>query len=149
MNTKTKYIGLAVLALACAIPAAADPVKIQWDQNPEPDIAEYRLFKQVDGADPELVPTTQIKAVDDGKPVVQTTIDLKGGEKLYVIAVNTTGLTSPPSETLTIPGAPSKPKGPVVIELQQSSNMKEWEPLAQHYQKGEGVKFYRLKVVTP
>lgn len=120
-----------------AIPLLADRVlTVTWDKHPENATTEiYQVVPE--GEDKKLgsIPTIA------GNPPEEMVITIPDGEtKIYAVAVNDSNpnaiVTSDKSELLVIPKKPSSVTFPrlkfsmKIVEIQTSSNMKEWETLA-------------------
>lgn len=116
---------LAILALA--LPALAGTATIAWDANPPAEaIKGYKVYYGT--------ATGSYTQIVDVGVTTQIVLDLGPGEYfLNVTAYNASGLEGTFSEELafTVPASPPTPvKGIRVVEIQTSSNLVDWEPLA-------------------
>lgn len=133
--------------------AFADPITLQWDRNPEPDIKEYRVYssdeKGVYGA-----PTQVIKG--DAATPTEATLDLAPDVLHFAVvtAFSTAGLESMPSEEIafrigTTP--PSKP-GNLRVKIILNATLQISRDLEQWVDRGSVASdqlFFRLASVTP
>jgi hypothetical protein len=90
--TALKWLAYGLIATSILLPA--DGLTLAWDANREPDIAGYKLYYH-SGDSPYSV-------LDTGK-TTQATLDTLAEEQtysFYVVAYNTAGLTSEPSESI-------------------------------------------------
>jgi hypothetical protein len=86
---KGVYASGVVMSLCCSYSET-----LTWNQNPEPDIAGYKVFYGEASAPPTMI--------DVGKVLSRAFTNLAGGRTyiFYVTAYNTSGLESDPSQTL-------------------------------------------------
>jgi len=134
---------LVILALAAT--CQAFPAKIRWNKNPPAEnVKEYRIYKQVDGK-PVLFATAP--AVVDADTKQTFPIEVQGGEILTVTAWNV--FESEHSDPVTVPVKPSKPGAVEVVEIEVSSNMEDWEPVALVPLKtADPARFIRTRIIT-
>ena len=123
MNRLIKYL-LPILILTAQL--LAGTVTIAWDANPpEENVSGYRVHYGT-------VSRTYTEVVDVANV---TTIALQLDPGVYflnVLAYNAAGDSDFPEElVVTMPGAPpTPPKGLRVVEIQTSSNLRDWSPVA-------------------
>jgi hypothetical protein len=135
-----------LILLLLTITSAALPVKFRWDANPPADaVKEYRVYQLSDNG-PRILKAT-IQATADPK---QTSgpIEADSGQQYVLTAVNI--FESEPSDPVTIPNKPSKPGLIEVVEIQVSSNLKEWDSIAMVPLKNDRdpVRFIRTRIVS-
>jgi hypothetical protein len=112
---------LPALILALTLPAAAVPVTIAWDAPPEP-VTSYRV----------TYVQTPLAAQTVNVAITQATMDLPPGTWTFsVSAANAMG-RSPESATLVyqVQVLPSAPTNLRVVEIQTSSNLRDWKTVA-------------------
>lgn len=124
-----------LLILLLALPLTADRVlTVTWDKYPSADtIVIYEVGK--DGSkDRELGKV----AIDPSNPALES-VEVTVGDTattLYAIARNSANFESDKSEPLPVPDklpTPGKPRVKIsmkMVEIQTSSNLKDWQPLA-------------------
>jgi hypothetical protein len=134
-----KILLLVLLTLTLSVSARAATYKLKWNPNPpEEGVLAYRIYK-ITEAGRELLGTAPTNRIET---------EAQPGDRLVVTAWN--GSESEPSDELVIPAPPTKPGAPVILELEQSSNMKDWRPLARNYVEPDGPQqFFRLRIVKP
>lgn len=122
-----------------------------WDQNPEPDLMEYRLYVSTSSIlfSPEPIRVTTNSKVLSLPRVMHWA---------KVTAVNTSGLESLPSNVLifqvfaTGEGmAPSAPVGlriggPLQVSLEQSQDLKTWTPMFSQVIQSIPQDFFRVTI---
>ena len=118
-----KTISLVILWIYClAYLAFADrTINIAWNPNPETDLAGYHVF--INGV---KQPLTKFTVATITIPDTETV--------LTAIAINNAGIEGPQSAALIIPALPPKPpvavEGMRVVVIEDSSNLREWKPVA-------------------
>jgi hypothetical protein len=114
-------MNLPSLILALTLPAAAVPVTLAWDAPPEP-VTSYRVTY----VSPPLAPQTV------NVTTTQATMDLTPGTWTFSVSAANSAGRSPESATLVyqllVP--PSAPKNLRVVEIQTSSNLRDWKTVA-------------------
>jgi hypothetical protein len=103
-----KCVAASIIVLALGRPAAAASISLEWDPNPEPDIAGYVVhYGNASG--------TYTGTIDVGKVTGYTVSDLVAGEHYYfaVSAYDTLGLTSELSEEVDSVANASGTGGPI------------------------------------
>lgn len=118
-----------ILLLTINTLASAFPAKLKWNRNPEPDILEYRVWQIMpDGTKvlrQTVLPASNALTTDK---IVSQSIEMESGQVYTVTAFN--GFESEPADPYTIPAKPVKPSNLEVVEIQVSSNLKDWETIA-------------------
>ncbi len=91
--------------ILCLATAQAMPIQLAWDANAEADVVRYEVWK----SQPEPRPAIKLLSVQStAKP--SATVDVASGDGVFVTAVNSAGISSAPSNVVTIPNAPASPK---------------------------------------
>lgn len=140
-----------LLLIATAGISLARDITIEWDLNPETDIARYTLYTSPAPSGPwTLAGATAAGAV----PSTINFLELKGLPNtilfVYATASNTAGLESDQSEILQVnpdkPGKPGKPR--IKVVLQSSTNLKDWKNaiVFTHEPKADKSEFFRALV---
>jgi hypothetical protein len=139
---KTLLILLALTTLASAFPA-----KLRWNKNPaDENVTEYRVWKWTEGKPIIFANVPADTTLAD--PKQSTPIEVNGGEILTVTAFNGT-FESEHSDSITVPMKPSKPGAVEVVEIEVSSNLTDWEPVALVPLKTDDpARFVRTRIVT-
>lgn len=110
---------IALTLLMAATLACADSVTLQWDRNPEPDIAGYMIYW---GLYPVLGSSQDCGNTNRGTiTVVNTNVT-----RIAVTAYNTSGLESPHSNSVYYN---TPPPGVMRVVLERSTNMTSWVPV--------------------
>lgn len=142
---------IALFTILFALPCSAIPLVASWDANPEPDIKEYRVFKNdvlLATVDPATKGASYIDAETE-KPSVQVDIDAGPGDVLTVQAVNVLGFVSPLSEPLTLsaPTAPGVMRVRLVVTIERATDLNQWAEVATVSipQPNDPAAFYRTK----
>lgn len=117
-------LSLIILAIAASEPVAAEVLQLSWDKNPEPEPITYQVvYGRTKEAMTETLPPTD-------KLVIQTP-ELASGTWIFgVVAIGETGARSEMSDTVTYEVKLSPPTKLRVVEIQTSSNLKEWKTIA-------------------
>lgn len=114
--------------------AAAGQFSVAWDAHPDATVREFRIYR-IDG------PARVLLASPAASPA---TITANPGDIIAVSAFN--GAESGLSAFVTIPAAPVPPTGLRVVEIQTSSNLKDWQTIA--FVPVTGTGFVRAKTST-
>jgi hypothetical protein len=135
---------LTLLALASL--ASAFPARFKWNKNPAGEnITEYRIHQLVDG-----VPVLRLTHPATAGPETferSTALEVETGQVYTVTAFN--GFASEPSDPLTVPAVPTKPGAVEVVEIEVSSNLTDWEPVAFVTLKTDDpARFIRTRIIT-
>jgi len=99
------YLGMSVAATTCL----ASSIVLQWDANTESDLAGYKVYYQANSSTPPFDGAGAIQGVAPVDVANQTTATISGldpGTDYYfaVTAYNTSGMESPYSNIVAIPG---------------------------------------------
>ena len=152
-----KYAILAIipflLTAAMAVPSTEAPVKFAWDISAEENIAGYRLHYGLEsGVYTEIVDLGMVPTGPEGDPQAHLTGPIPfpfGTYFLAVTAYNTYGLESDYSNEIsfTTKSPPSPPsRFHMVVTVETSDNLKDWEPIAQMLQPRKAQQFFRLRM---
>ena len=138
-----------LLLLALSLHALAAQVGVKWNPNPaEENILRY----EVTYGTPDDNGTMVWQTLDAGPNVRATVPDLVEG-KTYTFTVrayNADGVSEPSDPvTYRVPKPPTKPAGLEVVEIEVSSNLTDWEPVALVPLKTEDpARFIRTRIIT-
>lgn len=96
-----QLVGLLLFSLASA--GATESVTLVWDQNPEPDIAGYRVYYGSSS-------NTYTNQIDVGNAITTTVANLETGSTYFfaVTAYNLAGAESLPSHEIMFPAPPKR-----------------------------------------
>ena len=127
----------AAILLAIAASATAAEIRLAWDANPEPDIARYEVSYEsaTDQRRSQTAATTPAATISGLTPGVTYAFE--------VVAINTAGLRSEPSESITAT-APDA----VTLTLERSTDLGAWVPVQTISLPRKPREFFRLKLTT-
>ena len=155
MKTLLAIAILPFLGQVLAAPSTVAPVSFAWDVSAEENIAGYRMHfgtesgVYTDVRDVGLVPTGPDK--DGVQSHLSGELEFEFGTTYFtaITAYNTSGLESDYSNEIsfTTPTKPDAPTGlKVVVTIETSSNLSDWEPIASVSQEMKSEQFFRLKM---
>ena len=113
-----KVILAFVLFIFWAVALLADTVELTWNQNPESNIAGYRVYWGTESG----TYTESLEVVQVGAKVENLDFIKSGGYYFVVTAFNTEGLESLPSDELALV-LPSKPSQPIKVNITIEGNI--------------------------
>lgn len=125
-----------LVLLALATVAIGGQYRVSWNQHQDPTVTEFRVYK-VETQGRVLLATS---STQDAK------VTAARGDIIVVVAFN--GVESRPSLPIMIVQPPSAPIGVQVVEIETSSNLTDWKPLAYiplHHADSE-AKFIRARI---
>jgi hypothetical protein len=129
-----------VFSLIVWATAGAGQYRVSWDAHPELSVMRFNVYK-LDGA-------ARIFLGSSTTPELQ--VEAAPGDSIIVTAWN--GMESEPSAPVVIPAAavpPQPPTGLRVVEIQTSSNLADWKPLAYvPLHDGSPQRFVRATITT-
>lgn len=145
-----------LILLALAAHCLAANIGLKWNPNPPDDqVTKYTVTATTPGPDGNPIVLTRDAVATEAGGEVPVRVSFEGLTEgltytFTVKAFNEFGESEPSDPVVyTVPKKPSKPGGLEVVEIQTSSNLTEWKPLAYVPLKtDDAARFVRARITT-